>query len=90
MRRIRGLMRSRFLATAVFMTLPMFGCENKQDVQKVGTLEPRAPCFYAGQEYSDGAWMCQENKLMTCNDGRWLVRGDACAKPCEKECPSPE
>jgi hypothetical protein len=34
--------------------------------------------------------MCQENKLMTCNDGRWLVRGDACAKPCEKECPSPE
>ena len=36
------------------------------------------------------AWMCQENKLMTCNDGRWLVRGDACAKPCEKECPSPE
>ena len=49
-------MRSRFLATAVFMTLPMFGCENKQDVQESrDALEPRAPCFYAGQEYSDGS-----------------------------------
>jgi hypothetical protein len=33
-----------------------FGCENKQNVQQAGTLEPRAPCFYAGQQYSDGAW----------------------------------
>ena len=73
-------------ATAVFMTFFMVSIGTAQTAQEeVKPLaEPKKLCSYAGLEYSDGSWHCQENKLMTCNDGRWLIRGDECAAPCRK------
>jgi Protein of unknown function (DUF1496) len=38
-------------------------------------------CYYAGQEYSDGAQMCQAGWVMRCNSGQWQNTGQRCRQP---------